>query len=410
MILLIVTVTVSLSISFLCSLFEACLLSTSLADIARIQEKRPAAARIWLGFKKSIDRPIAVILIINTLAHTIGASLSGAMFETMFSSQWIIVFSLAYSFFMIQFTEILPKSLGVKYNKGLASVSAVPLKILIYIFTPFVVVVHAVNRLFSGKKKTDEKMDVVGEISVLAHFAQSSEQISKDQERILTQALKLSKITIRDIMVKKSDIKFLSTRMSLSEALVAAHLHHHTRFPLVDGERPDEVIGYINFKDIVTALRINPADPTLRGIMRPIISLSADETISNGLSRLTSGYQHIALVKNSDGAVIGLVTLENILESIVGDVKDEYDILPTHCYRLSETRVLAGGGIRISELNRQTGLQLAGGEEILNDWLLAKFGKVPAPDEEVVQEDLVFQVRKVSRSKIYEAVIDRAVT
>jgi CBS domain containing-hemolysin-like protein len=408
MLLLFITIAFSFGITFLCSLFEACLLSVSLTDIAHIQQKQPLVARIWLGFKKDIDKPISVILIINTLAHTTGAMLSGVQLEAIVGPQYIILFTIVFSFALIQWAEILPKTLGVKYNKSLAKISAVPLKAIINIFAPIVFVIHLLNRVFSGRKKT-EKIDAIGEISVLAHFAQSDMQISKDQVRILNRALSLSRITIKDIMVKKADIKFLSTSMTLSQALIEAHLHHHTRFPLIEGTDTQKVLGFINFKDIVTALRINPADPTLKGIARPILSLSGEETISNALNRLTSGYQHIALVADSANELIGLITLENLLESIVGDVKDEYDILPSHCYKLSENRLLTGGGARLEEVNKTFNINLVEPDQTLSVWLLEKFGHLPAADDHIKMGDLEITVRKVSRSKIFEAVIDKIV-
>lgn len=404
MIYLIITITISLTISFACSLFEACLLSLSLADIARLCAKYPKVGRIWLGFKKNIDHPIAVILIINTLAHTIGASLSGAIFESLFSSSLIIIFSLLYSFAMIQFTEILPKTLGVKHNRRLAIISAVPLNFLIKLFTPLVFVVHSINLLFTGKKKAEDKIDPLGEITALAHFAQSSAQITKNQERILAQALKLSSIRLKDIMVPQPDIKYLTTTMSLTEALLAAHLHHHTRFPLLDPAK-DEFIGYVNFKDIVTALRLNPQDPSLKGIARPLLRLDENETISNALNRLTSAYQHIALVHNSQHKVLGLITLENLLETIVGDVKDEYDLLPVHFFQLSPTRFLAGGGLSLGQLNQKLNTALPDEQKSLSDWLASRI-EFSSPDRKYSHGNLLFEVRKVSHSRIYEVIID----
>ena len=122
MTILLVTIFITMGISFLCSVLEACLLSLSLADIGRISDKKPLAAKIWKSFKEGIERPIAVILIINTLAHTIGASLSGAQFEKIFGTKWIISFSIIFSLSMIQWTEILPKTLGVRCNKNIAAV------------------------------------------------------------------------------------------------------------------------------------------------------------------------------------------------------------------------------------------------------------------------------------------------
>jgi putative hemolysin len=404
---LVLTIAVSVAVSFLCSLSEACLLSLSLTDVARLQEKQPMVARIWLGFKKNIDRPIAVILIVNTLANVIGAQLAGVQLEKIIGPEYIVLFTIAYSFLIVQVIEILPKTIGVRYNKRFARVIAVPLKGLITLFAPLVFVIQKLNLLFTGWKKPEEKLDAVGEISVLAHLAQSSAQITKRQENILKRALSLSKLTVKEVMVRKDDIKCLSTDMSLAEALIEAHLHHHTRFPLIEGGDREKVIGYVNFKDIVTALRIKPTDPSLRGIARPVVWLAGDETISVALGKLTSGYQHISLVRDGENRLIGMVTLENIIESIVGDVNDEYDVLPSHCYKLSETRTLAGGGIKLEQLAKLLDLPFEDGELTLNDWLLQKYGRVPSSDERLARDGYEFQPHKVSRGKVYEATIDK---
>jgi putative hemolysin len=407
MFLLVLTIALSISISFLCSLSEACLLSLSLTDIARIQEKRPLVARIWTGFKKNIDRPIAVILIVNTFANVIGAQLAGVQLDQFVGPHYIFIFTILYSFVIVQIAEILPKTIGVKYNRALAKIIAVPLKGLIALFAPIVFVIQKINRLFSGRRPIEDQIDAVGEIAVLAHLAHSNALISKNQEHILKRALSISKLTVAEAMIKRSEMKCLSTGMSLSEALIESHLHHHTRFPLAEGGDLDRIIGYVNFKDIVTALRINPADPSLRGIVRPIISLGRAETISAALGKLTSGYQHIALVREEDGKVIGLITLENILESIVGDVNDEYDVLPSHCYKLSETRTLAGGGLRMSEFCQLLDLPIDNPAQTLSEWLLQRFARVPETDERLTFGGYEFQIHKASRGKVYEATVDR---
>jgi len=271
----------------MCSILEACLLSLSLTDIAKISEKKPLVAQTWKVFRENIQRPITVILIINTLAHTIGASLSGAKFDQLFGAKWVIVFSLVFSFVMIQWTEILPKTLGVKYNRRIAVMAAVPLKYLIAVFTPFVNVVQFFNRPFERGKHPGLEASAVNDISVLAKFAALQKMISEDQEKILAQTIKLPALKVRDIMVGREEIKFLSTKMSLMDALIEAHIHHHTRLPLIEGDDREKVLGYINFKDIVSALQTNPKDPSLKGIARPIIEVRGDEPVSVLLSKLT---------------------------------------------------------------------------------------------------------------------------
>jgi putative hemolysin len=397
---------VAIGISFICSVLEACLLSLSLADIARLSEKKPLAARIWKSFKEKVQAPIAVILIINTLSHTIGASLFGAKFSELFGAKWIMLFSLIFSFAMIQWSEILPKTLGVRYNKSIAGITALPLKYLIFLFTPFVKLVHLLNRPFEKRTDTDTQMSATEDISVLARFAAFNNMISKDQERILSQTMRLSGMKVKDAMVEREEIKYLSTEMSLMKALIEAHIHHHTMLPLIEKDDIDHVIGYVNFKDIVSALQVNPKDPSLKGIVRPVMQIREDKALSVLLNDLIKGYQHIAIVKDAKEKVVGLVTLEDVMELIMGDMQDEYDVSPTYFYQIAVNRFLAGGGLSLNKLEETLGIGLPDIDKTLSEWLLELFGRMPKVEEAIKHEGNIFITRKVRRSNIHEVIIE----
>jgi CBS domain containing-hemolysin-like protein len=410
MAILLAVVFVTMGVSFLCSVMEACLLSLSLVDIGRISDKRPLAAKIWKGFKEGIERPIAVILIINTFAHTIGAAISGAQFERIFGSKWIITFSLVFSLSMIQWTEILPKTLGVRYNKNIAGLIAVPFKYLMYAFTPLVNIVQFFNRPFEGRNKMKAGNSPTEDISVLARFAALDNLINKDQELILSQTVNLSGIKVKDVMVSGEEMKYLSTRMSLADALIEAHIHHHTRFPLVNCDNKDDIVGYVNFKDIVSALQTNPKDPSLKGISRPILEVSEEEPIAAILGKLRKSYQHIAVVRDAKKRVSGLVTLEDVIEAIMGDIEDEYDMLPEYIYQIAVDRYLAGGGVRMDKIKEVTGQALPDVDEPLNKWLIKTLGRIPKVEEVIQCEGCAFIVRKIRRSNIHEVIVQTGET
>lgn len=397
---------IALGTSFLCSVLEACLLSLSLADIARISEKRPLIARTWKNFKENIYRPITVILIINTLAHTIGASLAGARFQHLFGPKWIALFAVIFSFAMIQWTEILPKTLGIRYNKAVAVAAVFPLRFLIYIFTPIVNAVQFLNKPFGSRRDKKDEMSATEDIAVLARFAAVNSIISSDQEKILSETIRLSKRKVKDVMVKRGEIKYLSTNMSLTDGLIEAHIHHHTRLPLINGDNKDDVVGYVNFKDIVSVLQTNPKDPLLKGIARPMLEIRDTELLSVLLNRLTKGYQHIAIVKDAQGHVVGLVTLEDVIESIVGKMQDEYDLLPTYFYQIAVNRYLAGGGVSVRALREKTGIDLPDIAKSLDEWLMELFGRMPKVEETISYKGNTFITRKVRRSNIYEVIIE----
>lgn len=402
----ILTIIIALTISGVCSVLEACLLSLSSTDIANIAEKQPTIAKIWKRFKENIERPIAVILIINTLSHTIGAALSGAQFNRLFGSKGIAVFSLVFSFVMIQWTEILPKTLAVRYNRPIARFVAVPLKVLITLFTPIVMLIDLLNRPFLGSKPTKPELNAIHDISVLARFAALNNLLSKDQAEILNRTMNLSKMQVKDVMVERSEIKYLSTNMSLMDALIYAHIHHHTRLPLIEDDSLDHIVGYVNFKDIVSVLQINPANPSLKGISRPILPIYDDEPLSPLLNKLMKGSHHIAIVKSRQSGVVGVITLEDVIEAIIGEVNDEYDVLPQHCYQITGTRYVVGGGMTLQELEEKLHANFPESPLTLSEWLKGECHCIPKIEQRVTFHGIEFIIRKISRSSVHEVIIE----
>lgn len=398
----------TMSVSFLCSVMEACLLSLSLSDIAQISERRPRVGRIWTKFREDVSRPIAVILITNTLAHTIGATVSGALFTTEFGQAWLPAFSAAFSLAMIQWTEILPKTLGVNHNRFIALISGRPLEVLVFIMTPIVAITSLLNRPFErGRGSAHGRSDPVSDISLLIRYASANRIIAPGQKNIIDRTLKVSGMKIRDIMIPRDEIKSLSSAMSLTEALIEAHLHHHTRLPLARNGDLDDIMGYVNFKDIVSALQVNPRDPSLAGICRPVLVISADNLLPAAFDLLSKGSQHIAVVQDGGGRTVGLVTLEDIIEEIVGDINDEYDMIPSFIHHLSHAIIAAGGGARLSEVNDADRLPVPEVDMNIDEFARTALGRGPRPGDRLETEFLKITLRKVRRSKVFECIIEK---
>jgi CBS domain containing-hemolysin-like protein len=396
-----------MSISFLCSIFEACLLSISSVDIGRISLKKPKRARILSSFKDNIQKPIAIILIVNTLAHTIGASLSGARFNSLFGAKWILAFSLIYALAMIQWTEILPKTLGVKYNKFISSVIAYPLQVMIYLFSPIVWVIELLNKPFVRKSTKKSKLGTIDELSAIANYAYINKSISKNQEQIISRTIETSEKKVKDIMIPLKDMKVLKSNMTLSDALIQAHIHNHTRYPLVDeNERDYKIIGYVNFKDITSALNINPDNPSVAGIKRPIMTFSSDDNFNDVFKKMIASHQHIAIVKSPAGKITGLITLEDIIEEIIGEIEDEYDVLPEHLYQITENRFIVGSGLTIDKINHSLNINLPDPDKTLENWLFLKFDKAIKPSAKLKFKNACFVIRKVRRNRVYEIILE----
>ena len=407
MTLFVVSVLVAMTVSFICSLLEAALLSLSPSQLADISERRPAVGRVWQGFKTNIERPIAAILILNTAAHTIGAAVAGSQFNTIADPKWLWVFSLAFTWMMLQFTEILPKTIGVRFNREIAVTTTRPMTLMVRIMTPLQRLVHWLNRPFAMKRQGSAAPATVEEISALAGLARLTEQISARQERIIKRASRLSVLRARHVMIPVQQVSFLSTAQTLPEALIAAHIDAHTRFPVCENDDRDHVVGYVNFKEMIYFMRTNPNDPSFRGVIRPVAVAAPDQSASTLLEMFVNEHIHMAIVKDDAGKTLGLVTLEDIVEELVGEIEDEFDRLPRMVHPLSGQMWMAGGGVPLAELRRQIGLDLPNSQETVSSWLLNRLGPAPKPGDVHHEAGAEFVVRRTRRANIFEVSISR---
>lgn len=405
--LFIASLAVALAVSFICSLAEAALLSLTPSQVAELSVRHPRAGEIWRGFKKRIDRPIAVILILNTTAHTIGASVAGAQFDELYGDRWIWIFSLAFTFVMLQFTEILPKTLGVQFNRQLATVIAVPLAVGARVAEPLVWLLHLLNRPFERKRGADEAPATVDEIQSLAAMARMTKDIDVHQERVIQGAARLSRRRVRELMIPIDQVVMLSTTQSLAKAIVAAHIDAHTRFPVCrDGDRT-QIEGYVNFKEMIYFMSTNPADPTLKGVTRPITSVEEHRPATDLMKVFIDEHEHIAIVRGADGKPLGLVTLEDMMEELFGDLGDEFDRLPKYAHAMSKGTWMFGGGTPMGEVSAATGGRIAASGANFATWLEAEimqdFGVAPTGGQSIRREGVDILIRRVRRGRVFEA-------
>lgn len=404
MTILLVSLAVAFCVSFVCSLTEAVLLSLTPSQIARMNERHPRAAAVWQGFKSRIDRPIAVILIFNTTAQTIGASTAGAQFDELFGHRWLWAFSIGFTYVMLQFTELLPKSLGVQLGGTIAPYIARPLQAAIVLATPVIVALHGVNRVFTAWiPRGRGGPSTVDEIAALAAMARMSKDIGAHQERVILGAARLSEKRVRDLMIPIGQVVMMSDDLSLPRAIVAAHLDAHTRFPVHAAGDRGQVLGYINFKEMIYFMSTNPRDPTLRGIMRPITSVAGEASATDLMRLFVDQHEHIAIVRDAEGRAQGLVTLEDLVEELLGDMEDEFDRLPRYSHALSGGTWIFGGGATMDEVSAALGGALPAGAGALADYLGSEIGDAPRGGQVMQRGGFSILVRRVRRGRVFEA-------
>jgi putative hemolysin len=215
-------------------------------------------------------------------------------------------------------------------------------------------------------------------------------------------------------MLPAEFMSMLDVHASIGDCLIAAHLDMHTRFPVAEhGGDPQSIIGYVNFKDIVAHMRFAPDEPSIRGILRTILSVGEGLALGTCLEQMMRGRFHIALVCNVAGSVVGLVTLEDIIEELLGDIEDEYDRLPIQIVAAGNGWVV-GGGLGLERLREVSGLNFlqdlpAAGARTVSEWVVGHLQSPVRGGETIQRRNLRVVIRKVRRQKVLEAQIESLV-
>ncbi|MBR4104892.1 MAG: DUF21 domain-containing protein [Thermoguttaceae bacterium] len=348
----------ALCVSALCSLAESVLLSLSTAQIAEIKERNRRVGEIWEAFKKNVDAPITSILAVNTAAHTIGASLAGAAFAKEFGDSKLWIFSVIFTFLMLQYTEILPKTLGVRYNKRFAFWVARPLWFATKFGAPIIKFIRLCNRPFEPRGGGDA-LSSIQELRVLTTVAEDTNQLDEEQADVILETLDLNKTTVREIMTPIDEAKTLDAGLTLEEAMKKAIEDGHTRFPIANAT--GGVDKYVNFKELargVARKQLNGEKFATNGcselekIARELLVVSPNAVASETMQYFVDESQHIAVVRDdATGENLGILTLEDIVEEMLGEIKDEFD---SH-NRIDATTdaLLCGGGCELADVVKE---------------------------------------------------------
>ena len=401
--LLILSVLGALLISGLCSLMEATLLSLRPGQIAEISVRRPRLGGVWYRLQSDIERPIAAILILNTAAHTIGASVAGSEFGRLYGEKWIWVFSLVFTFLMLQFTEILPKGAGVRYNRLLAAWIARPLELLVRVMRPVRTIVQFINRPFGVTQSQADRLTPLEEITALAGFAHFSGEISGEQESIIKRGTRLSSCKVRDVMRPRVDIDALDVQTPPDEIVGALTMSGFSRVPVYEGDL-DGIIGFVYIKDLLLELHMGrPLE--LRRLIRPALLVPETLRLDRMVRMFRQERTQMAVVLDEHGGTEGLVTLEDVLEEIVGTIHDEYRPQDAEVVRQDETRWLIRGSASVDQLLEALGrpeLRAAAPSDIstVAGLVQAQLDRIAVAGDQTVWEGLSLEVVDIDGLRI----------
>jgi len=322
--LLIFYLLLAILVSFFCSVAEAVLLSVRPSYIAALEIKGAVSAKKLKKMRDDLDRPLAAILTANTIAHTVGAAGVGAQATVVFGSEYIGLTSAILTLLILVFSEIIPKTLGATYWKQLAPIFAVLIEGLTRLLLPFVWLSEKLTRLISrsGASAYTFSRD---EIEAMAQIGAKEGMLETKELKIVSNLMRLHRLSVRDIMTPRPVIFSVSEKTTVKDFFAAHSTKPFSRIP-VYCERSDDVTGYVLKSDLLIAQAKDQFDKTLTEFHRPFLMLPDALTASQIFDRLMHDKSHIALVVDEYGAVQGLVTLEDAMETLIGlEITDELD-------------------------------------------------------------------------------------
>ncbi|WP_339906975.1 hemolysin family protein [Symmachiella dynata] len=416
--------------------YEIALASVSLSRLQVLLQDKRAGAKAAFYMKENMESSLATVQLGITLVGAIAAATGGAGAAETFAPQLRETFQIsvvAAEFLAITavvvpltvatiiFGELIPKVFAIRNKEWVCLRMSNAIKWFSWSVWPVVRFLEmAVNWLMKlGQRHWQSKIDdqvstespELQELHASATLARWSRQIGAQEEKIIHGATALSQRLVRDIMLPAGSISMLDVNASISDCLVAAHLDMHTRFPVTERtDDPQAIIGYVNFKDIVAHMRLSPNDRSLRAIVRTITSFEETTPASSCLETIIKDHRHIALVRDEAMHVVGMVTLEDMIEELVGEIEDEYDRLPAHVVPTGSGWVV-GGGITLIHLEELTKIDLANdlpqqGARSLNEWIIGHLGRAVQGGETLARGQVRVVVRKVRRQKVLEAQIE----
>lgn len=321
---LISAVTLAICISALCSLCEAVLYSLSASQVEMLKRSGHQSARHLQNLRADIDEPITAILTLNTTANTVGAAVAGASAANIFGDENVIWFSAAFTLTILIFSEILPKTIGVAFAYRLAPFVAHPIRWMVIMLKPIVWICRSLTRLLPSR--TGDENISSEELQTIAALSRESGEIEEEEERVIANILQLKDKMVRHAMTPRTVTFSIEEKLTVADAMkMAGRLSSHSRIPVYNTE-PDNVTGIVMRKDILQAAAEGNLDIPLSQFLQPAHFVAETAPLNRVLLDFFDRQQHLFVVVDEYGAMTGIISMEDVIEEIVGrEIIDESD-------------------------------------------------------------------------------------
>lgn len=395
----VVIVGVSLAVSFLCSIMEAVLLSVTASHVAVLQRRGEPAGDLLAKLRHDLDNPIAAILTLNTIAHTVGAAMGGALALQLFGNTWVALFSALLTLAVLIFSEIIPKTLGARHWKALAGPVAYLLRGLVFTMKPLLVPLSLLSRLLTAKRDREPTVSR-RELEVLAEIGRREGTIDQDELRVMRNVINLHTVKVGAVMTPRTDVVAIPVTADPESAKATMFETAHSRIPVYE-ESLDHVVGILRARDLWRGIQRGAND--LRAIVKPARFVPENITVEQILHEMRAERFKIAIVIDEFGGTAGLVTLEDLIEEIVGYIHEDYPEHRPPFEWVGEGAARLSGSVTIREVNELLGLDLPeDGLSTIAGYVTQALGRIGLEDDVVDVPGGRFVVVEANERRIEE--------
>ena len=319
----VLAIILTILVSFMCSILEATLMSTPISYLTMKEEDGSKAAALLKKYKTDIDRPLAAILVLNTIANTMGAAIIGGLAARLFGSTAVGIVSAVMTVLILILSEIIPKTIGASRWRNLTGFAARTISVLIVITYPLVLVAEWITRLVGSDE--DEQTVSREEVSAMANIGEEEGVFEKSENKIIQNIIKLDDVKAYDVMTPRVVAAIAPEKMTLLQFYKDPAFNHHSRIP-VYADSPEYITGYILRSEALEMLAGDQFKVRLGDIKRDITLFNEEVAISDIWEQLLKNKEQIGLIIDEYGCFCGIITLEDIIETIFGlEIIDEMD-------------------------------------------------------------------------------------
>jgi CBS domain containing-hemolysin-like protein len=321
---LITAVALAIVVSAFCSVCEAALYSITTSQVELLKKTGHSSGALLKNLRGDIDEPITAILTLNTIANTVGAAVAGACVAKLYGDQNVFWFSAVFTLSILIFSEIIPKTIGVSYSFKLAPFIAFPLTWMVIVLKPVIILCRSITRLIP---QTSTKENISAEeLQTIAYLSLKSGEIEPDQEMVINNVLVLQTKMVRQVMTPRTVTFSLDENLTVADAMEQLQrLSSHSRVPVYNGEQ-NNITGIIMRKDVLLAAAMQQLDQRLTSLKQAVHFVPETAALNRILIEFFNRRQHLFVVVDEYGSMTGIISMEDVLEEIVGrEIIDESD-------------------------------------------------------------------------------------